>query len=123
MIDYKITANPLKPGTYYPRPVTRETRGIDWLSRSIARKSSLNSVTVQMVLLALRQEIVDTLSEGERVSLDELVQFSVRLSQVLRRPLERFDPRKGGKLLVAATIKPNITRDLRAVAEFRKVIR
>ena len=58
-----------------------------------------------MVLLALKQEIVDTLSDSDRVSLDELVQFSVRLSQVLREPTQRFDPRNGGKVLVAATIR------------------
>ena len=121
-IKYSVVRNPLQPGQFYPRPVALNTRELGTLIRNVAAKTTVSPSDTGAVVTAFIEEIVHGLIDGDRVSITGLADFRPRLSQVLTSPKDSFDFATGGEVLIAATIKPVVTKRLRADAEFEKLV-
>ncbi|MCG3136223.1 MAG: hypothetical protein HJJLKODD_00049 [Phycisphaerae bacterium] len=120
-IRYAVFQNPLQEGQYYPRPVSENTRTLDTLIRNISQKCTLSPADIQAVILAFIQEMIDGLLDGDRITIDGLANFSVRLSQVMTAITDRFDFGQGGQLRVSTTVHPAVTSAIRAQATFEKL--
>ena len=122
-IKYTILENRLQPGTYYPRPVLGESVDLTHIAWRISKMTSFGEPVVVGVTMALFQEIVNSLREGQPVALGDIAQFSLRMSQVLSSPTDRFDPEAGGRLLVSASAKTHLTNAIRSSSTFERVHR
>lgn len=122
-IKYNVVPNALRPGEFYPRPVSITTRTLEQIILAISRSTTVSSSDVKAVIDAFIAEIVAGLLNGDRVSLDNFVDFRPRLSQVLDSAATTFDPQSGGQLLIAATVKPELTSQVRQQASFEKLTR
>lgn len=120
-IKYTVEKNALKPGTFYPRPLAINTYRTGELVRNISNATTVTESDVEAVIKALRTQVLHHLADGNRVSIDGVVHFRPRLAQVLHSGSGEFDPQSGGELFVAATVKPAMTKALRAVAGFEKL--
>ena len=121
-VKYSVVPNPLQPGQFYPRPVAANTRDLKIIIDQVAQKTTIAPPDIAAVVQAFIQEIIDGLAFGDRVAIDDLADFSVRLSQVLTSGSDEFDFDQGGELLIAATIKPQVTDAVRHKAQVEKVV-
>jgi len=122
-IKYNVVPNALRPGEFYPRPVSLNTRTLETVIEAVSRSTTISSPDVKAVVDAFITEVVVGLLNGDRVSLDEFVDFRPRMSQVLHSAAGAFDAQTGGQLLVASTVKPELTNRIRAQASFEKLSR
>ncbi|MCG3137118.1 MAG: hypothetical protein HJJLKODD_00961 [Phycisphaerae bacterium] len=120
-IRYAVFQNSLQAGQFYPRPISENTRTLETLIRNISQKTTLSAADIQAVILAFIQEIIDGLLDGDRLNIDGLATFSVRLSQVMTAITDRFDFGQGGQLLVSTTVHPAVTSAVRSQATFEKL--
>lgn len=120
-IKYTVVPNPLQPGQYYPRPLSLDTKELNTILREVAEKTTVSPHDAKAVVSAFIQEIINGLIDGDRVSIDEFADFRPRLSQVMQSASDEFDPNTG-ELLIAATIKPQVTKQVRRSAQFEKLM-
>jgi len=121
-IQYAVVPNALQPGQYYPRPVHGQTLDIEHLIVEIEKQTAMTASDIAAVLRSFSDNVTKFLLIGHRVSINNLVDLSIRLSQVMNSPNADFDPQAGGELYVGATIKPQLTADIRTQATFEKVV-
>jgi hypothetical protein len=121
-INYTVKENALQPGTFYARPVAQSVHSLATIIRNIAYATALSPSEVRAVVEAFTREVLTGLADGMRVSIDGLANFRVRMAQVLDSADGEFDPAQGGRLYVAASVKPALTRQLRAMAQYEKSV-
>jgi len=121
-IQYNVVPNALRPGQYYPRPAPAKTLNLEQVVSRAISKTNIPTATIAMVVRIITDAIAEGLLLGHRVSIDGLADFSIRLSQTMSSPEDRFDFRRGGQLLVSARVKPQLVKRIRVEASLKKTL-
>jgi len=73
------------------------------------------------VIRELQAEIIDTLTIGDRVNIEGLMEIMTTMSQSMSSVDHRFDLNQDGRLRIRTRVKPSILGALRYLTEFRKL--